>query len=136
MTSLRSLGLVPALFLASCAAPPDKQFYISAIDNQQKELRCVILKDNQVLRDKATNEPILTPSSIPINFKPSPEEPTGFEPQKLKIRAVVLSPEGKILRGIQKADESPYYEEERFIQPNDARRQLFILRRNLSVSLE
>jgi hypothetical protein len=136
MTLMRSLGLVPALFLLSCSAPPEKQFSINAIDTKRKEIRCVILKDNQVLRDKATNEPILTPSNIPISFKPAADEPTGFEPQKLKVRAVVLSPEGKILRGIQKADESPYFEEERFIQPNDARIQLFILRRNMSVSLE
>ena len=136
MTLMRSVGLITALFLASCAAPPEKQFYINAIDTLNKELRCVILKDNQVLRNKDTNEPILTPSNIPLLFKPSSEEVGGFEAQKIKVRAVVLSPEGKILRGIQKTEESPYYEEERFIYPNDPRRQLFILRRNLNIAPE
>ncbi len=123
-------ALLPVIFLVSCSSVLKKEFYISAIDTDEKEVTCVIFQEDQMLLDNTTNEPIRTPGNIIVEFKEKPGG--GYESVKLGVRGVVVE-EGKITRGIREGEEYPYLEDTnswRSVYANDAKRQLFILRKN------
>ena len=126
---MRYASILAALLLASCATPREGMFYVSAIDNEEKPVTCVILKEDQVVLNDATNEPVRTPATVKVVFKQDRE--TGeFESVKLGVRAVDVGPDGKIIRGLREGEESAYREDWRGIYPTDSKRQLFVLLKN------
>ena len=115
---------------AACASTRVGEFYISAIDTNEKDIVCAVFNENEpILNEK--NEPIKTPAWVKIPFN---KKDGKFEAAKIGVRAVEVSPDGKILKGLQEGDVSPYLESWRIVDPEDPKRQLYILRKNKASS--
>lgn len=115
----------------SCASTYKEKFYISAIDSNEKELTCAVLLENEpALNEK--NETVCTPAWVEIPFVERVDG-RGYEGVKLCVRFVELDAEGKIVRGAKEGEQANYFEDSRVLYPKDAKRQLFVLRRNKSV---
>lgn len=118
-----ALGL--GLFGASCSSVHYQEFYITAIDTNEKEIVCAIFHDDKLVLNER-NEPVLTPAKVRIPFKDKEQA------EKVGVRAVEIDPEKKTIRGLEEGETSPYLEDSRPVYVRDARRQLFILRKNKS----
>jgi len=124
------IWILTALFLVSCASEMKRPFYVSAIDTEEKEVTCIIFQDDQLLLDNQSNEAIRTPATIEIDF--GKEVGGRYQKVKLGVRGVKVE-NGKITRGLREGEEYPYLEDAnswRMISSNDAKNQLFILRKN------
>lgn len=122
------LLLLPVFLCVSCGKMV-RTFSVNAINTDEKEVPAVILLDDEVYLDRA-NDPVLTPAEVVVEFEPG----AGGDPyrkMKLGVKPVDLGSNGEIVRGLREGDSAPYLEPlPRFVQPTDARVQLFILRRN------
>ncbi|MBI4585437.1 MAG: hypothetical protein HY717_15600 [Planctomycetes bacterium] len=130
-TWLLILLILPITLLAVSCGPLQKEFYINAINTQEEKVVCAILQEDEVLYDK-NNQAILSPATVILTFKMK-SDGSDWEKIKIGVKAVEKDAEGKVIRGLKQEEESPYLEDNnsfRYVQPNDARTQLFILRRN------
>jgi len=120
---LLALGL--GLLGVSCSSVHFQEFYITAIDTNEKEIVCAVYHDDKlVLNEK--NEPVLTPARVKIPFRDKEQA------EKIGVRAIEIDPEKKTIRGLEEGESSPYLEDARPVYVWDSRRQLFILRKNKS----
>lgn len=127
---MNRLWLLAAFLAISCRSvegPAD--FRIVAIDSEEKEIPCVVLLDNEIVLDGATNQPIRTPASVVVTFRKA-KDGSGDERVELGVRALPVDSEGNLVGGWEPGNPSPFIEQKRFLQPEDARTQVFVLRRN------
>jgi hypothetical protein len=123
-------ALLCGLLCVSCSGPRIVEFRVLAINTEEEEVPCVVVRDEQVAVDHATNQPLVTPKQVPVTFASLPSGGEGYESVKLGVRAVVVDSSGNIVGGLEEGEASPYVEDSRFVRDGDAKIQLFILRRN------
>ena len=128
MIRMKRFAALLAVLLTSCSSVYRKEFYVSAYNTEEKEMPCVVLVDDQVYLDDAS-EPVLTPARVIVPFRESNDR-TGFEKIKVGVKSVELDASRKIIRGLRDDDVPAYFPDSRFVQYNDAIRQLFILKQN------
>lgn len=104
-------------------------FRIVAIDSEEREIPCVVLLDNEVVLDGASNQPIRTPAQVSVTFRKA-KDGSGDERIELGVRALAVDAEGEVVGGWEPGSPSPFIEQKRFLERKDARTQVFILRRN------
>jgi hypothetical protein len=121
-----ALAILAPFLLVSCGSVEERTFRVKALDTEEREVPCVVTRDDQVLLSGA-NEPIRTPADIKLAFKRAGGE---FEAIQLGVKAVQVAPDGKILKGLREGEDSPYTGESRYILPGDAKNQVFFLRKN------
>lgn len=118
-----------AIVLLGVGCAPEKkvQFDIMVINTREEELRCVIYRQEELLR-RPDSTPILTPTKLTLDFAPSTDG--SPESLRLRVRAVDVDPAGNtVIRGLLAGEVSEYREDSRDVRPTDSRRQVFILPR-------
>jgi hypothetical protein len=119
-----------ALLCASCASMEETEFYVEAINTDTEKVSCIILRDDELVLDNATNDYVKTPATVWVRFHEDRDGDGKYDGVKLGVRPVVIDAQGKIIQGTKEADPTPYLEDSRHVYSNDAKTQLFILRRN------
>ena len=119
-----------AVLCASCAGERVVEYRVVAIGSEETELPCVVFRDDEVVLDKKSNEPVVTPATVKVTFKEKDDGSGGYAGVKLGVKAVTLDPQGKIQSGAKDEEPSPYLEDSRYLYWQDSRAQLFVLRRN------
>lgn len=129
-------GLLPFLpFLAlsgiSCrSVERAAEFRVVAMDTEERAIPCIVVLDNDVVLDGATNRPVRTPVTLQVSFREAKDQSGDLERVELGVRAVTTDSEGNIVGGLESTSPAPYIEQKRFLRPQDARTQIFFLRRN------
>jgi ketosteroid isomerase-like protein len=124
------IPVAAALLASACATRHAREFLVETINSSEENVPCVIYLDDALLVDPE-QMPILTPAPVHLVFEDAGEA----RKPRLRVRAVKLGADGKVVGGLgenDKGDASPYHEELRYVRHDDARKQLFILRRNKS----
>ncbi|MGQ9590235.1 MAG: hypothetical protein ACUVYA_08070, partial [Planctomycetota bacterium] len=81
------VALAALALCTSCAHEQPLLFDVRAINTDEEEVPCVVLLDDQLVLDAATNEPVRTPARVEIAF---PEAPDGKRRSaKLAVRPAV-----------------------------------------------
>jgi len=119
-----------AFLCVSCSGPQVVEFRLVTINTDEEPIACVALRDDEMVLDDGTNEPVKTPVQVKVSFKPRSDASGGYEAVKLGVKAVTVDTVGKITGGLKEGEPSPYVEDSRFVYWTDAKTQLFILRRN------
>ncbi len=122
-------GLLLAV-LPACSSFREERFYLSVVSTEEKEIPSLVLLEDKVLIDEGTKKPVQTPTTVKL-VCPVKKDGSGYEDLKLGVRALAITPDGSV-RG-ERPGESPYLEDKesrRWIQWNDEKRQLFVLRKN------
>lgn len=117
-------AILAALLSSSCMTVHLEEFDVDAINTREEPVPCAILRNGELVVDESS-QPVITPAHIRLRFPEGGPE-AGV---RIEVRPVVIE-DGAIARGLDEDDEAPYLADERVVRPNDAPRQLFVVRRN------
>lgn len=132
---MKRLGVFPLLLCVSCMSTRVVEFSVVALNTKEEKVPCIIYTDDQVFLDSVKNEPVLTPSALPLSFGERADSSGYYKTVKVAVRAVRADENGEIVIGSGEGEASrytldPYYlEDSRHIFWNDGRTQLFVLHR-------
>jgi hypothetical protein len=128
---VKSRWLLLALLAVSCrSAERSVEFRIVSIDTEERAIPCVVILDNEMVRNGTTNQPIRTPAPLRVSFRKAKDASGDTERVELGVRALSLDPQGNVVGGVEPGSPSPFIEQKRFLRPEDGPTQVFILRRN------
>jgi hypothetical protein len=120
-------SLLSLLLLAGCARQRVEEFNVMTINQEKKQVPCVILLDDSfVYADNSSQSHLVTPIKLKIKFEKANNE-YGYRSVKLGVKAVPTDASGKTPQTVRPRDRSPYFEEFRHLYPNFPKNQLFIL---------
>ncbi len=124
-------GIALALATAACGSAAPDVFQVKAISSDSQEpVPCAIFIDGE-RQDDAAGQPLATPTSIPISFRPDPTGVHDSAGVKLSIFPLITV-DGKLrLPTDGTGDPAPSFRfdrhAERVLHKSDARTQLFLL---------
>jgi len=120
-------SLLPLFLLASCAHQRVEEFNVMTINQEKKQVPCVLLLDDSfVYTDNNSQSHVVTPVKLQVKFEKANNE-YGYRSVKLGVKPVPTDASGKTPQTVRPRDRSPYFEEFRHLYPNFPKNQLFIL---------
>jgi hypothetical protein len=128
-----ALSLASTIVLAACSSAPPSEFRIQAISNDtQESVPCAIFVDGELQKD-AAGEPIKTPASLNLVFRPDPTGIHTSEAVSLAVYPLMIDGGTQRLPQEDSSDYPPFRFDryaQRLVRKSDARTQLFILQTN------
>ena len=118
--------LLPVL-LAACSPQQVEEFNVITINQEEKQVPCVVLIDDSfVFTTPESQNHLVTPVKVKVRFDRANNE-YGYQRVKLGVKAVPTDSSGKVPQTVRPRDRSPYFEQFRHLYPNFPKNQLFIL---------
>ncbi len=128
MRTMRAVLLLLVVSLcASCNLARKRTYSVRVINVSQDAVDCVVVVDDQLHVDDS-NEPVRTPADVTLTFEYD-DTREAYRSMKLDVKSILLDDEGKIVQGLREGETGPYLEDSRSVHYDDAKVQLFILRR-------